>query len=596
MKAPLAIYLVYHSNYNDSEKVFSELYKLFCRDVRSSLSDGLDIPVYYSTDKNSYAVDFNRAYKTCVIICSDSNLVMDKDRMIRKIEEWCELEDYENSIMLCPVKLHKYAFDILPQRNQVQCINLTRDNILEDWLEFQTKIFDCLIRFIRGRNTKAKIFVSHSKRDKDQIGEKYAKEIVKYLTKETTLDAFFDIKDIVPGNRFDKQIEDGIKNALLIILYTNTYSDREWCRRELIAAKDNNVPTIVVLMTDGVVKRTFPYVGNIPSIAFNGEWREPINLLLRTALDEYHEELLLNTIAEGDGTVYVIPCPPELYNIRCLPNEKNKLLYPEPPLGQEELTILRQVHKDVDFVTPMEYASANLQLLEKNIAISISDSEDSSTYGVGQEILDDLSIEISKYILKAGGKMIYGGDLRNSGFTELFADLSFQYGIYEKTDSTVKYFKNFLAWPYHEKLDENTILEYDHNRVELIRVDQGIDDSDSLSKMRYEMENEAHARILIGGKMNDFAGSMPGVIEEFKIALNFGHPIYVIGGFGGAARYIADVMSNKCEVKDRDNWMFGLSYECLGNGLSDEENNKLFTTQNIIEIVSLVLKGLKNVL
>lgn len=41
MKAPLAIYLVYHSNYNDSEKVFSELYKLFCRDVRSSLSDGL---------------------------------------------------------------------------------------------------------------------------------------------------------------------------------------------------------------------------------------------------------------------------------------------------------------------------------------------------------------------------------------------------------------------------------------------------------------------------------------------------------------------------------------------------------------------------
>ena len=596
MKAPLAIYLVYHSNYNDSEKVFSELYKLFCRDVRSSLSDGLDIPVYYVTNENGYEVDFDRADRTCVILCSDSNLVMDKVNIMHKINEWHKLEDFENRIMLCPIKLCNFAFDILPIVNQEQCIILTGDSIWEHWSEFQTKIFDCLIRFIHGRYQKAQIFVSHSKRDKDKIGEKRAKELVNFLTNETTLDAFFDIKDIIPGNRFDKQINEGVKNALLIILYTNTYSDREWCRRELIAAKDNNVPTIVVLMTDGVVKRTFPYVGNVPSIAFQEDWREPINLLLRTALNEYHEELLLNMITKGDANVHVITCPPELYNIRCLPNEKQKVLYPEPPLGQEELTILKQVHKNVDFVTPMEYTSVNLQLLGKNIAISISNSEDSSIYGVGQEMLDDLSIEISKHILKAGGKMIYGGDLRKSGFTELFADLSFQYGIYEKTDSTVKYFKNFIAWPYHEKLDENTILEYDHNRVELIRVDQGIDASDSLSKMRYEMENEAHARILIGGKMNDFAGSMPGVIEEFKIALNFGHPIFVLGGFGGAARYIADIISGKCDARGYESWLQSLDYKNLGNGLSEEENSRLFISTNIIEIVSLVLKGLKNIL
>ena len=140
------------------------------------------------------------------------------------------------------------------------------------------------------------------------------------------------------------------------------------------------------------------------------------------------------------------------------------------------------------------------------------------------------------------------------------------------------------------------ILEYDHNRVELVKVDQGLNDSDSLTKMRVEMEKDAHARILIGGKMNDYAGSIPGVIEEFKIALDSGHPIFVVGGFGGAARYIADVISNKCEVKDPYNWMSGLDYECLSNGLSEEENNQLFTTQNIIEIVSLILKGLKNVL
>ena len=111
MKAPLAIYLVYHSNYNDSEKVFSELYKLFCRDVRSSLSDGLDIPVYYVTNENGYEVDFDRADRTCVILCSDSNLVMDKVNIMHKINEWHKLEDFENRIMLCPIKLCNFAFD-----------------------------------------------------------------------------------------------------------------------------------------------------------------------------------------------------------------------------------------------------------------------------------------------------------------------------------------------------------------------------------------------------------------------------------------------------------------------------------------------------
>ena len=34
-------------------KIYSELYKLLCRDVENPFSDGLDIPVYYSTDFNS---------------------------------------------------------------------------------------------------------------------------------------------------------------------------------------------------------------------------------------------------------------------------------------------------------------------------------------------------------------------------------------------------------------------------------------------------------------------------------------------------------------------------------------------------------------
>lgn len=597
MNAPLAIYVVYHTQNAKALEIFSKIYKLFCRDIRNSLSDGLDIPVYFATEENDYEVAFDRAERTFIIILSDSNLVADNSTMIAKIRGWLSIMASGKKVMLSPVKLCNNAFDIAPSAMKEQFIVLKSYNLLEkSWDEYQTRLYDSLIRFVQDKSSKVQIFISHSKKDEGKIGEVRAKELAQYLRTKTKLNAFFDVVDILDGNRFDTQIEKGVENALLMILYTNTYSDREWCRRELIAAKDHNVPTIVVMMMDGEAKRVFPYIGNVPCIEYKQDWCKPINLLLKSALDEYHEQLLLDSLKEGDNNVQVTPFPPELYNLRLMPSSKSCVLYPEPPLGQEELTILKQAHAGINFVTPMEYASAGLNLQGKYIAISISNTEDAHKLGMGKEMLDDVSIEISKHILKAGGKMIYGGDLREGGFTELFSDLSSQYGAYEKTDPDVIYFKNFLAWPNWQGMTKRVRDEYVHNRVELVRVEKAEDQPKSITKMRIEMENNAHARILVGGKMSGYSGSMPGIIEEFKIALNQEHPIYVVGGFGGASRYVADVLSGDKVAEGSFIWINGLNYKNLQNGLSQEQNKRLFVSMNAMEIVSLILEGLKNTL
>lgn len=595
MKAPLAIYVVYHTQYAEASTLFADIYKWLCRDIRNSLSDGLDIPVYFATEETNFTIDFERAEKTFVLVLADDELVRAKDSIIPKISEWRALDPSEDKIMICPVKLSDYSFDLFSSDVPEQFIILPSFDVKANWSEFQTRIYDSLIRLVQIKHDKLRIFVSHSKKDKGKIGEVRARELVQYLNEETKLDSFFDVKDILDGKCFDKQIENGVENALLMVLYTNTYSDREWCRRELIAAKDHEVPTVVVMMLDGVAKRVFPYIGNIPCIEFGGDWREPINLLLRTALDEYHEKQLLESLcADRRSEVMVNPFPPELYNLRLLQDGITQVLYPEPPLGQEELSILKQAHEAVDFVTPMEYASVGMNLEGKYIAISISNSEDAHKYGVGQEMLDDISIEISKHILKACGKMIYGGVLRDGSFTELFANLSDQYGAFEKSASTVRYFKNFIAWPNYETITAADENKYDHNRVELVRVEKADDKPTSLTKMRVEMENNAHARIVVGGRMMGYSGIMPGIIEEFKIAIEADHPVYVVGGFGGAARYIANVLSGVTEVEDSFAWMKGLNISNLRNGLSEEENKRLFVSTNAMEIVSLILKGLKN--
>jgi len=62
-------------------------------------------------------------------------------------------------------------------------------------------------------------------------------------------------------------------------------------------------------------------------------------------------------------------------------------------------------------------------------------------------------IEIARHILAAGGKLVYGGDLRENGFTEILSELSYQYAVDKKTDFSVTYVENYLAWPIYNKIE-----------------------------------------------------------------------------------------------------------------------------------------------
>lgn len=53
MKTPLSVHALFHTANIEGQKIYSELYKLLCRDIDNPFSDGLDIPVYYATGENT---------------------------------------------------------------------------------------------------------------------------------------------------------------------------------------------------------------------------------------------------------------------------------------------------------------------------------------------------------------------------------------------------------------------------------------------------------------------------------------------------------------------------------------------------------------
>lgn len=651
IQQPLSVYALFHSKNPEGQKIYSELYSLLCRDITNPFMDGVDIPVFYATgvDIINPCVDSNSEKKVYLVFidinmyCSDS-----WRKYVNKI-----INSADKNTIVIAVKQYKHAFSMNKSLGETQSIVVGEEDEKgsiflfeqDNWDVFQTRLFDLLIRFICGKETNAlSVFISHSKRDKENKGEQSAKDVREFLYSDTKLNSFFDVHDILDGYKFGDQIQNNVEKSVLLILFTDSYSSREWCRIEALTAKEKKVPIVLVNMVEDKVDRTFPYIGNVPSISYKGDWRPIINLLLRTTLDQCYEEKFLSSLITDGTTEECLPYPPEAYNLSTIKKGTTKLLYPEPPLGNEELKVLRdicqQMDRNISFITPMASLTADLSLCDKQVAISVSENDDLPSLGIGGEVLKDLTVELTRHILKAGGRLVYGGDLRKDGYTELFKELSYQYGQKEKTDSDVVYIDNYLAWPLYNNVTLEQKAEYLNSRIQLIPAEAGDNVTEeeksafvppcslenrlkwatSLTSMRKQMAKVTNARIVVGGRTSGFKGYMAGVAEEFMIATENNQPVYLIGGFGGVAHLLADILEKKTTIvaildeamsddnyKELYNWCveheMPIKYEKLenvkipdlNNGLSDDENKTLFHSIDIMEIVSLVLKGLKKI-
>lgn len=634
LKMPLATYVLYHSEYSEGEKAFDMIYQLLCRDTERPLTDGIDIPVYLRTGKdgdNILPINFGESGKTAIIILIDEKMFCSK--VWRDyIEELAN--NVSDTIKIYGIGLYQYAFEISSKTETIQAIKLSNYCFEDNWDLIQTRLLESFYRFLTNPEQKVKLFISHAK--KDCLSE--AKQLCNYLNSSTKLDTFFDEYDILDGNDFANQIEKNVASSLLVVLNSDVYTDREWCRNELLIAKRKDIPTVIVNCVKKRVKRTFPYIGNCPMIQCSDNWSEMIVVLLKTALNQVYQKQLLEAIKTKITTIDdCIPNNPELFSFIKISKDKKTILYPEPPLGKEEQLVLTDFNNKISFMTPTEAMANSIEnLRNKRIAFSVSESDDMQKCGCTKSMLKDVVLELSRYIVKAGGYLVYGGDLRKEGFTESFENFSYYYGEKEKADRHEMYFTNYFAWPINLNI-KGKEAEFIHHRVEVKCVDapDGVDASkiispvgnenlniwaNSLTKMRNEMEDNVDARIILGGRLTGFKGKYAGIIEEFLIASEKNHPIYLIGGFGGATKAIVDIRkgndvdlmklatetpsyadfvsyynSNNSDKIDYTSIKEHIKNYTFNNGLTEEDNETLFHTTNILEIVSLILKGLNNI-
>nr|WP_315212942.1 hypothetical protein [uncultured Flavobacterium sp.] len=285
-------------------------------------------------------------------------------------------------------------------------------------------------------------------------------------------------------------------------------------------------------------------------------------------------------------------------------------------------------------------------LCDKNIAISVSDSEDIEELGFSKIHQQDMVLEITRYLIINGATLIYGGDLRAQGYTFMFSEIVEQY-IYKKENKN--YYKNFFSFPIYVDMTQKHRLEFKKNGIQVVQVEPpeslNVDINqfyvpnnnenlfiwtESLTKMRREMNVDSHARIFMGGTKTNFKGKYPGLLEEALISLERNTPTYFIGAFGGITKSIISALLNEKSEELTEEWQrksnikysefidfynaksgvdkidyknqlvflneFTIDKLCLNNGLDINENKRLFETIHLPEIIYLILKGLKKIL
>ena len=256
------------------------------------------------------------------------------------------------------------------------------------------------------------------------------------------------------------------------------------------------------------------------------------------------------------------------------------------------------------------------------VGVSVSESPDLGALGLSEGHLRDAMAEIALCLLASGKNLAYGGDLRPHGFTHLLTELVGRYRNHPRHAGTI-FVTDYLAWPVHIRMASNELaafsaehepaarlvfltLDGEHlaleRRLKLPEHDPHEDEwTRGLTAMRVTVRDGIGARIVLGGRVEGYKGAMPGIAEETFLSLEKSQPVFLLGGFGGCARDIAETLGLvKRWAGSRDEWegrpcFHKYSPDDLHNGLSREENTILAGTPHIHEAVVLVSRGLRRI-
>lgn len=185
----------------------------------------------------------------------------------------------------------------------------------------------------------------------------------------------------------------------------------------------------------------------------------------------------------------------------------------------------------------------------------------------------DLLKQITETLLLDGAQLAYGGDFQPNGTLHKIVEAAAKIpsDFFQRKDKLIL---NYLGFPSSLRKEVVEAKKKYKDKIDFIELgtlfDQELDDlnlkkdvwfparpvsdleayqsnhhlawSISLFRMRVRLIQDIDALIVFGGKDGNSWGRFSGIAEEVMLAIAYRKPVYVLGGFGGAAREVGKLL------------------------------------------------------
>jgi hypothetical protein len=370
----LALYVAWHPSFTAGDAMAKTLMSHFRRELFDSVAGGTGLSVLFRSEAapgepSPLPIDPESAETTAVIVLGDEHMVGDPEwrGYVEGLSREAEARGLRMRVL--PVAFEHQA-TALTSEQAIRCDKFTGSAeartsrlIAELTLELCRMLRHYLVRLEHGDDSeealnayleKVTIFLSHSKHAGN--GEAIAKALRGHLHDGKGLSSFFDVNDIPAGVPFDRVLLNRVRQSAVVAIHTDSFSSREWCRREIIEAKRHNVPLIVANCIGDRDERGFPYLGNVPIVRMDPVGMDRLDDVIGRILDEVLRDFLwkcrIEVTGVSDPGVTFIPRPPELISLAALPKSgmagDPMMVYPDPPLSREEQRLFEAVAPQVE--------------------------------------------------------------------------------------------------------------------------------------------------------------------------------------------------------------------------------------------------------
>ena len=586
-KEPLLVHLVFHPESPSARELAQHIHRQLNSDI---IVPGLRVPTVFCpacvgcTPPARLRFDF--AERNFVVLLADDRLSIDEAWCGFCAEAWASCQN--NAVARCvPFQLSENAWPLDARLKEVSFAKAYLLAAAEARSAFvMRRIVVELCRYLANLDkvedsafqAPITLFLSHTKADLNKA-PRVTQRFIECLREDQPIEAWVDSGDIQAGSKFAEAIKRGIERTSLLVVLTDAYATREWCREEVLLAKEHQRPVAVVDALTSYEVRSFPYLGNVPRLRWDSDPQKGIDLLLKETLRNLHATVVLNGHKQPGELVFARP--PELATLIGLEPE-TMVLYPDPPVGVGEARRLEKAK--VRITTPFQRLAAERSLKGQAIALSMSESTDIASSGMDSLHLEGAMLDLSRYLLIKGATLAYGGHLGSESYTQMVFELVRTHNSLEGVQPFER-IVNHRGWPLPRlTVEELARLNQVSKTVELPRPED-IDETlhadfvpnpkffpadkspqhrfawaRGMTEMRAYQSDKARssvmARIVIGGtfgptlkvsedgtrKEQWYMSRIPGVLEEIVLSVQAGQPVFLIGAFGGVAKLVIDLI------------------------------------------------------